>query len=274
MSPDRAPVVAGIDGSPTAISAALWAVDEAIDRDAPLRLVYVTGLSPTPPYAEEYRADVRAGKAALAAARHAVEALGKPVEIQTEVVMGSPSVMLTVESRDAALMCLGSTGIGRMASLYLGSTATAVAEQADCSVAIIRPGPDPAASGTSSWVVIPVNTYTDNDAVVEAGFHEAVLRGAPVLALGVWNSNVGGTPYDVLDGMTAEWQAQHPGVHVYPVSTDESVAKFLDEHTELQCLVILDGTAANQLVSIIGRQHRHHRNEISRAALVVRTRDQ
>ncbi|MDZ4269677.1 MAG: universal stress protein, partial [Mycobacterium sp.] len=37
-----APVVAGIDGSDTAIQAARWAADEAISRGVPLRLVYVT----------------------------------------------------------------------------------------------------------------------------------------------------------------------------------------------------------------------------------------
>ena len=33
-------VVVGIDGSRAAVGAALWAVDEAVSRDIPLRLVY------------------------------------------------------------------------------------------------------------------------------------------------------------------------------------------------------------------------------------------
>lgn len=33
-------VVVGIDGSRPALDAALWAVDEAVSRDIPLRLVY------------------------------------------------------------------------------------------------------------------------------------------------------------------------------------------------------------------------------------------
>ena len=33
-------VVVGIDGSRTAVDAALWAVDEVVSRDIPLRLVY------------------------------------------------------------------------------------------------------------------------------------------------------------------------------------------------------------------------------------------
>jgi nucleotide-binding universal stress UspA family protein len=273
MSRDCAPVVVGIDGSSTAVSAALWAVDEAVDLDAPLRLVYVTGLSSTPPHAEEYRADVREGKAALATATHAVEALGKQVKVQTDILTGTPSVMLTVEGRDAALICVGSTGIGRMESLYLGSTATVVANEADCSVAIVRPGTGPAAPGPNSWVVIPVNAYTDNDALVEAGFREARLRHTPVLALGVWNPQVGGTSYDVLDRMTAEWQSRHPGVHVYPVATDEGLAHFLEQQPELECLVMFDSTAADQLAPIVGRPHRHPHTHVSRTVLVVRTRE-
>ena len=34
-------VVVAIDGSASAVDAALWAVDEALDRDVPLRFVYV-----------------------------------------------------------------------------------------------------------------------------------------------------------------------------------------------------------------------------------------
>jgi nucleotide-binding universal stress UspA family protein len=37
-----APVVVGVDGSDAAIDAAKWAIDEAISRDVPLRIVQVT----------------------------------------------------------------------------------------------------------------------------------------------------------------------------------------------------------------------------------------
>jgi len=33
------PIIVGIDGSPAAIAAALWGVDEAISRAVPLRLI-------------------------------------------------------------------------------------------------------------------------------------------------------------------------------------------------------------------------------------------
>ena len=40
---DTLPVVVGVDGSDAALAAALWAVDEAVDREAPLRLVHAIG---------------------------------------------------------------------------------------------------------------------------------------------------------------------------------------------------------------------------------------
>ena len=77
----RSPVIAGIDGSQAALHAAEWAVDEAITRGVPLRLVYVTKRSHES--ADEYNDDVHRGKAALQSARNAVEATDKPVEVET-----------------------------------------------------------------------------------------------------------------------------------------------------------------------------------------------
>jgi hypothetical protein len=44
-SSPSAPVIVGIDGSTAALRAALWAVDEAVSRDTPLRLVHVVPAS-------------------------------------------------------------------------------------------------------------------------------------------------------------------------------------------------------------------------------------
>ncbi|MDT0551235.1 universal stress protein, partial [Streptomyces lonegramiae] len=45
-------IVAGIDGSQAALSAAQWAADEAVCRNVPLRLVYAT--KPTHTSADDY----------------------------------------------------------------------------------------------------------------------------------------------------------------------------------------------------------------------------
>lgn len=68
---------------------------------------------PRHPSAEGYYEDIHPGEASLLAAQAAVEASGKPVKVETAMVDGPPGAALVEESRDAALICAGSVGIGR-----------------------------------------------------------------------------------------------------------------------------------------------------------------
>ncbi len=83
-------VVVGIDGSLSAIRTAEWAVDEAVSRNVPLRLVYVTDVAH--PSFEEYEQEVKTAEAALRTAQSAVEALGQPVKVETVIEPGLPGV--------------------------------------------------------------------------------------------------------------------------------------------------------------------------------------
>src|SRR5208283_4227628 len=74
----------------------------------------------------------------LRAADAALKAMGEPVKVECEIVHGSPENALIDESRHAAMICVGSVGIGWVARKVLGSTADAVAQKSHCPVAIIR----------------------------------------------------------------------------------------------------------------------------------------
>lgn len=83
-------VVVGIDGSPTAVDAALWAVDEAVSRDIPLRLVYAIdpdNTSGTDP--QDAARDLAAAEVAVRYAYTAVESTDKPVKIEVEILQAS-----------------------------------------------------------------------------------------------------------------------------------------------------------------------------------------
>ena len=241
-------VVVGIDGSHMAIWAAQWAIDEAISRDVPLRLVYV--IKATHPSAEAYDEEVHHAKASLHAAQAAVEAIGKPVKVETAIVSGPPGPALVAESRDAGLISVGSVGIGRYARAILGSTATELAEKAHCPVAIIRPHDDEAPHEIN-WIVVAVNRDPDHQVVIDHAMQEAQLRHAPVLALGE-RQHLAEAPRDYLDREVEKWKRRYPDVHLYPIANRADVAHFLKHHDERILLAVIGGSEAGELADIVG----------------------
>jgi nucleotide-binding universal stress UspA family protein len=243
-------IVVGIDGSDAAINAAKWAVPEATSRDVPLRLLYVTrsecsasptaGLDPDMEYAET----------ALRTASAAVHAMGKSLKVETAVVHGSTENALTDESRGAAMICVGSVGIGRLARMVLGSTAAALAHKAHCPVAIVRP--DHHELSDSCWIAVTVNDSPDNDAVLGEGFREARLRNAPILALGTWRWGVGEIPYIQLERRLGGWVDRYPEVHVRPAAARAGAAEFLTHTGEPVQLTVVGSAQAGEVARIVG----------------------
>jgi nucleotide-binding universal stress UspA family protein len=271
MSKASAPVVVGLDGSDAAINAAKWAIDEALSRDVSLRLVnviHVEGQASGTP--DDFRLEVQYAQSALRAATAAVESTGKPVKIDTDVLWGSPDTVLINESVSAAMVCVGSTGIGAIAMKLWGSTAATLAEKAYCPVAIIRT-PHRAPASNPDWIVVAVHGYTDNDAVIEFAMNEARLRNAPVLAVGVWDDSFGEPSYDELDRKREEWAKRYPDVHVSPVATKSSIARFLaDNRSESVQLTVLGGADIPSVVQIIGPHSRPLDAHRGFSVLVVR----
>lgn len=147
-----AAILVGIDGSDTAIGAAQWAVDEAMFRSVPLRLLYVIR-TPDRSSADAYAREVDRAKASLRTAQAAVEANSQPVKVETAILEGPPGAALIDESHGAEMICVGTVGIGQYARSILGSTAAELAENAHCPVAVIRQ-PEFGPSNRISWIVV------------------------------------------------------------------------------------------------------------------------
>ena len=255
-STSGSPVIVGIDGSEAALNAALWAVDEAVARGLPLHLVYAT--KPTHLGTDDYYADVHRGKAALHNACAAIEATGKAVEVQADLVDGPPAATLIEQSSRAELICVGTVGIDRYARSILGSTATDIAQKAHCPVAVIRPrDEDDATERPVDWIVVALEDGPDHTVVVERAMQEAELRHVPVLALG--------------DKRVAHWQQRHPDVHVYPISDETDVAQFLKKHDEPVQLAVIGSDSVDELAEIIGPHGHPVFRHAHSSALVVRS---
>lgn len=245
------PIVVGIDGSDAAIHAAQWAVPEAMERDVPVRLVYA--VPPPHPGAppSDGDLDVEYGETALRAACAAVHATGQRVKIETDLMTGSASNVLIDESRSAAMVCVGSVGIGRLARRMLGSAAEDVVQRALCPAAVIRTNRGAKAADSGSIAVV-VDDSAGNDLVLDHGFREAELRAAPILALGVWRWGFGEIPYAQLNHRLGRWVNRHPRVHVRPAAARDGAADFLSGTTELVQLAVIGHAAAGKVAKIIG----------------------
>ncbi|MDP7702121.1 universal stress protein [Mycobacterium sp. TY815] len=261
-------IVVGIDGSEAAINAARWAIPEACARDVPLRLVHA--VTPPKPDAPPGDADLDTeyGETALRAACAAVHATGQPVKIETDLVAGSPGAVLIDESRRAAMVCVGSVGIGRLARRVLGSTAADVAQRAQCPAAVIRTSRGAQAPDSGSIAVV-VDDSADNDLVLEHGFREAQLRGAPILALGVWRWGFGEIPFAQLDHRLGPWVRRYPGVHVRPAAARDGVVEFLSDTQDPVHLAVIGPADAGKVARLIGPVDPHF-GHAGRSVLVAR----
>jgi nucleotide-binding universal stress UspA family protein len=251
-------VIVGVDGSQAAVEAARWAADEALDRGVPLRLLAV--IKASHPSGEDYHRDLKHAQTALQAAHVAVDATGKSLKVETEILRGRPGASLVAESRDADMLCVGTVGIGRYSRLLLGSTATAVAEKAHCPVAVIRSRPDQ--PHPIDWIVVAADDAPDSDAVVDNAMREAQLRKLPVLAIGAETGR--------LNDRLQPWLRWYPDVHVYPVTTGADVSRFVEENDDWAPLVVVGSADAGRLAHILGPQRHPVFRHTQISALVVR----
>ncbi|MCV7099007.1 universal stress protein [Mycobacterium palustre] len=220
-------VVVGIDGSQAAVNAAKWAIDEAIRRQVPLRLVRVVG-RPGTRSASEKTSDwqVESGEAMLHQAEVAVQsaarAAGRTVEVETVVLSGDPEQVLINESQDAALVCVGTDRRGWTADKLLGTVEAALVSRAHCPVAIIRSNPDGTAAEPGVIAVV-LNDEPDNDEVVHQAMEEARRRNATVRQI---------------DRRLNSWVRRYPDVPVQIVAAGTGVKSSENHSTAIELAVV------------------------------------
>lgn len=194
--------MAGVDGSPSALDAALWAAGEASRRHLPLRLVHAFGwttqLVVGHPGLGEQRRDLMLEHARrdLAAAASAVA--GHSVDVESELVLGNPIEVLVAESRRAELLVVGDSGLSRVGGLLLGSVAVALASRGACPVAVVRG----ARTAASAPVVVGIDGSPVSEAALAFAYEEAAILGAPLVVVHTWMDVV----VDPMPSPLVEWK--------------------------------------------------------------------
>jgi nucleotide-binding universal stress UspA family protein len=246
-------VVVGVDGSRGAVRAALWAIDEAVSRDIPLRLVYAID--------EASQRD--SAESAVRHVANAVEATERPVKVEIEILPGQPITTLVDASRAAAMICVGEVGLKHFDHARIGTTATALVTAAHCPVAIVR-GSERTAGPGPGWVVVELDESPDSAAVLQFGVAEARLREAPLRVLSSWQSRYTDVhdSHAVSDGnrmvraqldrRLSHWKHQYPDLDARPVAIHGSVLNYLAKHGEEIQLIVVGARNADGIEELLG----------------------
>lgn len=251
-------IVVGWDGSAEAAAALDWALLHAPHHGRHVRLVTALepesrDLSPRPHHSH---GGLRATLEQELVAVHEVQALAHPdLTITTMFVDDSPVEALVGQSREAALLVLGSRGKGGVRSLIAGSTTLAVAARSECTLLAI-PGPRPGMP-TTRGVVVGVDGSSSSEGAVAFAFEQASELRAPLRVVHVWQNprsiSLFGASIplvhdaedhtqqqrDLLGEWVAPWADKFPGVEsCVSVVQGNSVRSLVDFSRGAQLLVV------------------------------------
>ena len=259
---DRYPpksVVVGVDGSQAAIRAARWAVDEVAGTDIPLRLLHITKAIPGAS-SSEARAALMVAEEVVHDAYHAVDEMGKPLKVETEVLHGDPVPELIAASRSTTLLCVGDTGAAAHPDAWLGSTARELAQSGHCSVVVVR-GDRCETGATGGWIVALVDESPDGIDVLDMAIHEARHRRAPLrvlIAAQSRSSDSDKDPGPVLgDSHLKRCMDNHPEVEIETVRLEGPFLDHLAEHAASIQLVMIGATRTGEVQQLLGAAGAH-----------------
>lgn len=269
------PVMVAVDGSESSMAALDWALDEAVRRRRPMRVVTSWQLPP-PAYApvvtqqEAMRAWGRSVlDAAVTVARD--KAPGLPVEGVLEE--GPAAAVLLEQSERAFMLVVGSRGRGGFSSMLLGSTSDAVARHAKVPVVVVRGEAVPRGP-----VVVGVDGSAASEAAVGFAFEAASTVASMLVAVHAWNAI---DPFAtevlvrggemalrdlesklVLSESLAGWREKYPDVVVREVAEEgHPVTALLTASEQGRLLVVGDrgrGGFVEMLLGSVGRGVLHH----------------
>lgn len=249
------PVVVGVDGSSSALHAVRWAVDEAVRRDTGLRLVHAHEIpAGYPPGFVDWHALHEAlsaqGKAWLASAREEVEKVAPGLAIEVVEVRAGAVPTLVRESSEAAVLVLGSRGLGGFTGLVVGSTAVELAKRAHCPVVVVRD------ADHGGPVVVGVDGTPVGEAAIAFAFAAASARGVDLVAVHTWTDLLLETAFaggaaaldfaplaqqaeEVLGERLAGWQEKYPDVSVTRHVSRERASRAMLRHAEDAGLLVV-----------------------------------
>lgn len=131
-------IVVGVDGSSGSRKALEFAFDHASRKAAPVTAIHAWR-NVGPGYGGEGLVEeIRAAERILSEALAGFSDRYPDVKVTTEAIPIAPQRVLADASQSAAMVVVGSRGLGAFAGLLLGSVSQSVLHHAQCTVAVVR----------------------------------------------------------------------------------------------------------------------------------------
>jgi nucleotide-binding universal stress UspA family protein len=137
-------ILVAVDGSATATLALEFAAEEAVVRDATLKVITALdlsnkALSQARPVPELFDNLQRLGEDMVGEAVKRAEELHPGLTCETEVLHGRPQDAIVEAAEGVTMLVVGRRGQGGLASLLLGSVAGYVVNHSPCPVVVVPP---------------------------------------------------------------------------------------------------------------------------------------
>ncbi|GAA3434917.1 universal stress protein [Kutzneria kofuensis] len=240
-------IVAAVDGSQSALDAVRWAADEAARRGMALQLTHAMSFGAIA-YGGAYawpkgyfEAVEHAGRVFLADAESLVHKSHPGLSVTTQLVEGSPVPVLVDASEHAALIVLGSRGLGGFTGILIGSTATATIARAHCPVVVVR-GDQPAPDGP---VVVGVDGSPTSEDALAWAYEEASSRGVELVAVHGWTEFASESSYAFARQFIVDWDAVQTRQEQHLA---ERLAGYAEKYPDVTVRRVVEGCRARQLL--------------------------
>ncbi|MED7827783.1 universal stress protein [Streptomyces chiangmaiensis] len=269
------PLVVGVDGSYSSLTAVDWATDEAARHGLPLRLVYASlweryeGVRPTS--SMELPSEQVMAENVIATATERAQRRNPRLKVSGDVLPEDAVSALLREGSSAVALVTGCRGRSELKGLLLGSVSLAVAARASGPVIVIR-GDEAGLIGAHGRILLGAGEPGATDEAVRFAFREAEVRECVLDVVRAWRhparetighpGSAGETARederrasDLLDVLLLDAMTDHPDVRVRR-STVEGPA-----HS-----VLLRRSAAADLTVIGARRRQGHLRHLGRVS--------
>lgn len=282
MMESPVPLVVGVDGSDSSLTAVDWAADEAARLALPLRIVYASLWERYEGAVPAWSLDRPSGQVLaeniVAAGAERVRRRAPDMQVTTDIAAENAASALLREGRRAEAVVVGSRGRGELADLLLGSVALVAAARSSGPVIVVR-GDRDALESRHGRVLLGVGPHDVDSPAVRFAFREAAVRDAELDVVCAWRrpphepvdhtALPGEAPRDhegrarmLLDKAVETAAREYPQVRLRRTTLEGAARKVLTERSAAADLLIVGARRSGGLIGMeLGRvAHRalHH----------------